>query len=1215
MRLHRLNLIAYGPFQNVVLDFPTTDDGRPGLHIVFGQNEAGKSSALRALHAALYGISTKTADAFLHDYAKLRLGFTLQMADGPSVEFIRRKGNKHTLLQADGKTPLPDDALRSYLSHVGPEDFSGMFGLGAAELRVGGDALAEAKGLLSETLFAGVSGLPRLRQVETELANEVDSLFLRTGKLPPINAALGRLTELQNLQKQHSQSADEYLTHTHGVAAARRSRAEVDAQRDVRRLDVARLTRIQTALPTAARLRQYSAALRAVATAPRLAADFSARRQSVESAYRQTSGVIEQLQRDLALVNDERQQSSLPEALLAAGAEIERLYKRLGSHEKAAADARNLRPQLTFLKAEAAVALRALPAKFAQQADGGLASRELRLTVLELAEVRRLATRLQSLQVETRSTHASALTLRQRIQQCDAQAASYGPDVPATRLREALRRAVRDGDLDGSLASARSEATALDGEVAAALAALPLWDGDAAQVVTLKIPAPATLEAAEALFKTLDLAEARLTDREAEAAAALNAAHARLRQAVAGDVPSEETLRASRAARDLGWHEVRRDLAGRAPGPERSAFLELHPQTPLPEAYEAAVATADDIADRLRREADRVQQVSLCAAERDQRQAELAQLAEDRQTLACQRAVVQSNWAGHWTFLPTAPLSPREMTQWVARHTALLRLIATRTSGQTRASDAAKKIDAHRATLLAGLSDAGFDATPPEATAALHSLLATAQQHLDAIDAAGEDRRTLAAARQQASRDLQICDEAASEQAASLTGVQAAWTQWVQRLGLPDAAGPEAVVTLLDALTHYFGTIDQTEALQQRLSDISADADGFAEAVNACLQQAAPDLTMQPVETATAMLYERLQTAQRLRERYDALTERHADLVRQLSDVTARSADLAAQLQTLCQQAGCQHPTELPAAEAAALDRSRLEAETVAAEDELRQLSGGRSIDEFLEELDSADTDRLAFILDGLDEQIQALEQQRDALLESQKEHEAALRQMTGGAAAARAAEDAQAEIDALVGDVEQYVRLRLAGRLLRNGRDHFRQNAGDAVLNHAADIFAGLTGGAFAGLKVDYNEKDELVLFGIRPDAAQLRPDVMSTGTRDQLYLALRLAGLHAWTAAHEPLPLIVDDVLIQFDDSRAAAALSEMAELAAVTQVIFFTHHRHLLDVARAAVPAHRLRTQALGDATGALESGRLPAESAAKPKRKAIRPTQKSSLFEGR
>jgi len=121
-----------------------------------------------------------------------------------------------------------------------------------------------------------------------------------------------------------------------------------------------------------------------------------------------------------------------------------------------------------------------------------------------------------------------------------------------------------------------------------------------------------------------------------------------------------------------------------------------------------------------------------------------------------------------------------------------------------------------------------------------------------------------------------------------------------------------------------------------------------------------------------------------------------------------------------------------------------------------------------------------------------------------------------------------------------------------------------------------------------DFRPLDVIRWIKVAIDASQLRAEVMwsiwsrntwkgsrgetvegmSDGTADQLYLALRLASLEKYMENSEPLPFVVDDILIRFDDERSAAALQVLAQLANRTQVIFFTHHRHLAELAEASI-----------------------------------------------
>jgi len=87
-----------------------------------------------------------------------------------------------------------------------------------------------------------------------------------------------------------------------------------------------------------------------------------------------------------------------------------------------------------------------------------------------------------------------------------------------------------------------------------------------------------------------------------------------------------------------------------------------------------------------------------------------------------------------------------------------------------------------------------------------------------------------------------------------------------------------------------------------------------------------------------------------------------------------------------------------------------------------------------------------------------------------------------------------------------------------------------------------------------------------------------MSQGTRDQLFLSLRLAAIEQHIEGRGPFPVIVDDLLVQFDDDRAVATLEVLSELSATTQVLFFTHHKHLVELAEASKLAAAISVQRL-------------------------------------
>ena len=119
-------------------------------------------------------------------------------------------------------------------------------------------------------------------------------------------------------------------------------------------------------------------------------------------------------------------------------------------------------------------------------------------------------------------------------------------------------------------------------------------------------------------------------------------------------------------------------------------------------------------------------------------------------------------------------------------------------------------------------------------------------------------------------------------------------------------------------------------------------------------------------------------------------------------------------------------------------------------------------------------------------------------------------------------------------------------------------------LLARASTLFQALTRGGYSELRADH-EADRPRLLGLKADAETVVPvSLMSEGTQDQLFLALRLAAVEQSHRAGVRGPFLADDLFMTFDDDRARAGLRVLGELSRSTQVLFFTHHDHLRALA---------------------------------------------------
>jgi uncharacterized protein YhaN len=148
------------------------------------------------------------------------------------------------------------------------------------------------------------------------------------------------------------------------------------------------------------------------------------------------------------------------------------------------------------------------------------------------------------------------------------------------------------------------------------------------------------------------------------------------------------------------------------------------------------------------------------------------------------------------------------------------------------------------------------------------------------------------------------------------------------------------------------------------------------------------------------------------------------------------------------------------------------------------------------------------------------------------------------------------------------YLRLRLgaaaADRALRTYRDRHRSS----MMARASESFALISRGAYSELVTQASDGSELLIAKGSDGSSKIASE-LSKGTRFQLYLALRVAGYHEFARAYAPAPFLADDIMETFDDFRAEEAFRLLAGMAATGQVVYFTHHRHLCEIAKMVEP----------------------------------------------
>jgi uncharacterized protein YhaN len=347
------------------------------------------------------------------------------------------------------------------------------------------------------------------------------------------------------------------------------------------------------------------------------------------------------------------------------------------------------------------------------------------------------------------------------------------------------------------------------------------------------------------------------------------------------------------------------------------------------------------------------------------------------------------------------------------------------------------------------------------------------------------------------------------------------------------------------------------------------------------------DIAASTPQETIARLNQHLTAAQANRATLTNLRKQISEKEKQLSSTRLRAATLQGDLHQLLQEAQVEEESGLPLVE----DRSslvrRLRDTQAALVEQLRDFAAGGTVEELVDAAGQVDPETLP----GQILEQRAKQDEVSQALTRLNEEVGALRQklaaLDGSEAAAVKAEEMEAILASLRTKIDEFARTRLGSILLRREVERYRQEHQGPVLSRAGQFFARLTLGSFSGLATDFGDNDQQVLVGTRSEGKKVTVTGMSDGTCDQLYLALRLASLEHHLENNEPMPLILDDTLVNFDDDRARATLEILAEISGKNQIIYFTHHRHILEIAE-GLPV-QIHTLARGTETtiGALPS----------------------------
>lgn len=1165
MRFERLAIERFGHFESLDIHLP----GGPGLVVVHGPNEAGKTTLRQAIRGLLFGVDERTPYAFEYDYRAIALRAVLRDSSGQILEITRLKKRKDSLVGAVrgefGETPLNALHFSRYFGAITEELYASIFGFSHADLQQGSEVLQAAG--LSELLGGGALGGSaekiRLALGNLELAGE--SLFKAKGKNPAINRHLTHLRDVKASLREAVLLQPQYAALTSGLAIAREEAASTERDLAALRLREARL---HTLLAAFEDFHEHLGLERTLAD-PSL--DTPLDEASAERA-RALAAELSSLDARLRLLDGELRrlleraaQADADPALLAEAPAVERLFRRL---DVAAEHRLSLPRERERLTREAALLESALAALSPQTRP-----EEHALWTLPPGELERL--RLLS---ERWRRARQTLELSARgVTDDEAELSALEAELPS--LRATLLTAedlalvaeldpilARNNELEREELSALRRGAELEISLARLNPPLPR-----AGLATLPLPSEAELDELLAASHALEREQKAALADLSRATSDLASSRSELAALAAEDLPDPETLPATRSRRDELWSELRRRLSAgethafgalfaraeadyaepEAPGEQRPATATALRQ--LIRSYERAVAGADTLADRLRDAADGIAKRASLRRQIERAEADLRRAEEILDETARRETAWQERWSATWRPLSVVPGPPSAMISW-RRDAAALREAALELSRHELAADQLRPaVDEYTRRLRERL---GWP----------HASLTALAQGLRERDRAAQSaglNLQLSTNRVAALASSLVRGRTAKESAArEFSEVDAALRARLSAFGLPPELDPDAAIARLHGLDDLSQKLRDIESQRATLARATAALESFDAELSALLARLGrPGEGLSPEHTVDALnrrLAEARAAAAAAAQAREQAVEKRRERD-QCAEGRAAAADAVAALMASARVADV--PALLNLSERT-LKRSRLRQRR----DELgvrlaRTLGDGPAREAYAAELLAGRRELFAAEQAELDRRVRELDRRRTVALEQAGRLENQV-QALGGDRAARLNAESESLLADLTQNVDRYVLLQLAHAVLERVTERYARENQPAILHYTSEMLANITGGRHVRV---VPQPDAGTIATLDRSGRLRLPSELSVGTREQLFLALRLAYVLDYCDRNEPLPLVMDDVLVNFDDDRAGTTLQALRKVAETTQILFLTCHRHLAELAR--------------------------------------------------
>ncbi|NRF92802.1 AAA family ATPase [Paenibacillus frigoriresistens] len=393
------------------------------------------------------------------------------------------------------------------------------------------------------------------------------------------------------------------------------------------------------------------------------------------------------------------------------------------------------------------------------------------------------------------------------------------------------------------------------------------------------------------------------------------------------------------------------------------------------------------------------------------------------------------------------------------------------------------------------------------------------------------------------------------------------WTYWLQSLGLSTPLSADALLETIQTIEQGQESLRQLQKLASKLETLVTSIDHFEKTVGSLLRISAAE-RQDPVFALKRWKEHEQEQLKLLAEKKQG-DQLYSETEQELQLLQTNEQRIQARLEELLQEASASGGEELRIHQREQEERKKLMEEQTLLESSLETLLSRSLLASYTELLETRGEEDIALQMASLQDQLTDTARETNELREVVGKLTGQIEKLEQGAEHADHLLQAEAYRATIRQQVDQYAAASFASLLMKKARDVYEHERQPGVLLRASDYFAKMTNGAFTHVKAPFGEQR---LVAIRANGESLDTSQLSRGTAEQLYLSMRFALAQEY-AGKAILPLVMDDILVNFDEDRMESCLRVLADVSSRHQVLLFTCHGHVRDAAARVIPGNRL------------------------------------------